>query len=117
MEGIWRSNFTAGCLWLSASNSRRASRRTRLQQIQLLIEPFGANPNSWFHDLGQPLGAMTWSVDGCAAAGNRPAAVQSFDPIHDAGHILGDRQITAPQFFQGADPMLSVVDGMELVAA
>jgi hypothetical protein len=93
MEGIWRS------------------------KIELLIEPFGTQSNSWFSDLGQPLGAMTGSVDGCARAGNRPAAVQRFDAIHDAGHILGDGQITAPQFFQGANPMLSVIDGMKLVAA
>jgi hypothetical protein len=33
------------------------------------------------------------------------------------GGILGDGRITAPQFFQGADPMLSVVHAMELVAA
>jgi hypothetical protein len=26
MKGIWRGNFTAGCLWLSATKSRRASR-------------------------------------------------------------------------------------------
>jgi hypothetical protein len=60
---------------------------------------------------------MSWSVDGCASAGNSPAAVQRFDAIHDAGDILSDGQITAPQFFQGANPMLSVVHGMELVAA
>jgi hypothetical protein len=48
---------------------------------------------------------------------DRPAAVQSFDAIHDSGDILGDGQIAAPQFFQCANPMLSVVDGMELVAA
>src|ERR1035438_4933785 len=87
----------------------------RLQQIELLIEPFRANPHSWFSDLSQPLGAMTGSVDGCASTGNRPTAVHSFDAIHDAGHILGDGQITAPQFFQGANSMLSVVHGMELV--
>src|ERR1035441_280582 len=57
---------------------------------------------------------MTWSVDGCASAGNRPAAVHGFDPIHHPSHILGEGQITAPQFFQGAHPMLSVVHGMEL---
>ena len=28
LHGIWRSNFTAECLWLSASNSPRAWRRT-----------------------------------------------------------------------------------------
>ena len=25
MEGIWRNNFTAGCLWLSITNSQRAA--------------------------------------------------------------------------------------------
>ena len=62
---------------------------------------------------------MTGRVDGCAfRAGNRPTAVQSFDAIHDAGDILGDGQITAAQFFQGANPMFSVVyTGMELITA
>src|SRR5215831_6067889 len=89
----------------------------RLQQIELLIEPFRANPHSWLSDLSQPLGAMTGRVDGCTRAGNRPTAVQSFDAIHDASDILGDGQITAPQFFQGANAMLSVIHRMELVTA
>ena len=31
----------------------------RLQQIQLLVEPFRPQSNSRFYDLGQPFGAMT----------------------------------------------------------
>jgi hypothetical protein len=51
-----------------------------------------SNAHSWSHELGQPLGAMTGSIDGGAAAGNAPTAVQGSDPIHHAGHILGDGQ-------------------------
>ena len=89
----------------------------RLQTIELLVKMRGSNPNSWFHDLGQPFGAMPWSIHRRTATGNGPAAVQGFDPIHHASHIFGDRQIAAPQFFQGADPMLFVVDRVELVGA
>jgi hypothetical protein len=32
-----------------------------LQTIELLVGMLGSNPNSWFHDLGPPLGAMTGS--------------------------------------------------------
>src|ERR1700704_5500900 len=87
----------------------------RLQTIELLVQTLGSNPNSGLLDLGQPLGAMTWRVDACTRTGNGPASVQRFDPIHGAGDILGDRQIAAPQLFQGAHPMLSVVDRLELV--
>src|SRR5262252_3524582 len=86
----------------------------RLQQIELLIEPFRANPYSWLSDLSQPLGAMTGRVDGCTRAGNRSPAVQSFNAIHYAGDILGDGQITAPQLFQGAHPMISRDTGDEV---
>src|ERR1700694_264065 len=89
----------------------------RLQNIELLVQPFGSNPNSWFHDLGQPLGAMPWSVDACARTGNGPASVQRFDPIHGASDILGNRQIAAPQLLKGAYSMLSVVHRLELVGA
>jgi hypothetical protein len=30
-----------------------------LQTIQLLVHMLGSNPNPWFHQLGQPLAAMT----------------------------------------------------------
>jgi hypothetical protein len=58
----------------------------RLQTIELLVQPFGSNA-SWFHELGQPLGAMTGCIDAGASAGNTPAAVRGFDPIHSTGHI------------------------------
>jgi hypothetical protein len=61
------------------------------------------DPNSRFSDLGQPLCARTWSVDGGAAEGNGSAAILRFDAIHDAGAILGDGQIAALQFFQGTN--------------
>src|SRR5947207_6413017 len=89
----------------------------RLQTVELLIQMLGSNPNSWFQDFGQPLGAMMGSVNLGAAAGNGPAAIQSFDPIHHSGRVFGDRQIAPPQLFEGADSMFSVVDRLELVAA
>ena len=46
-----------------------------LEHIQLLVKPFGSNPNSGFSDLGQPFGAMPWSVHRRTATGNGPAAV------------------------------------------
>jgi hypothetical protein len=45
---------------------------TGLQTIQLLVQTLGSNPNSWFHNLGQPLGAMTGSVDAGARTGMAP---------------------------------------------
>jgi hypothetical protein len=68
----------------------------RLQTLELLVQTLGSNPNSGLLDLGQPLGAMTGSIHGAATAGNGPASVQRFDPIHGAGDILGDRQIAVP---------------------
>ena len=54
---------------------------------------FSSNPNSWFHELGQPLGAMTWSIDAAATAGNAPAALAQAmlasnrrpGPVHNSG--------------------------------
>ncbi len=71
----------------------------RLQTVELLVYMLGSNPDSWFQELVQPLGAMTGSINAGATTGNAPAAVQRFDPIHGAGDILGDRQIAAPQLF------------------
>ena len=88
-----------------------------LQTIELLVYMLGSNPDPWFHELVQPLGAMTGSIDAGARTRNGPATVQRFDPIHGAGDIFGDGQIAAPQLFQGAHPMLSVVDRLELVGA
>jgi hypothetical protein len=48
-----------------------------LQQIQLLIQPLGAEPNSGSCNLGQPFCAMMRSIDGRALTGNGPTAVQS----------------------------------------
>ncbi len=68
----------------------------RLQTIELLIQALGSNPNSWFHDLGQPLGVMPWSVHHRTVTGNGPAAIEGFDPIHHARDIFRDGQIAAP---------------------
>src|SRR5579864_2085819 len=87
----------------------------RLQTIELLVQMLASNPDSWFHELGQPLGAMTGSIDAGARTGNGPAAVQRFDPIHGAGDIFGDRQIAASQLLKGAYSMFLVVHRLELV--
>jgi hypothetical protein len=50
-----------------------------LQQIQLLVEPFGPQSNSRFYNLGQPFGAMTRGIDGGTATGNGPLG-KSFQP-------------------------------------
>src|ERR1700724_3783045 len=42
----------------------------RLQAIELLVQTLGSNPNSGLLALGQPLGAMTGSIHGAAAAGH-----------------------------------------------
>jgi hypothetical protein len=48
-----------------------------LQQIQLLIQPLGAEPNSGSCYLGQPFCAMMRSIDDRTLTGNGPTAVQS----------------------------------------
>jgi hypothetical protein len=87
----------------------------RLQQIQLLIQPLGAEPNSGFCNLGQPFCARMRSLDGRTLTGNGPAAVQSLDPIHDSGEILGEGPIAATQLFQGAHPIFFVIHRLELL--
>jgi hypothetical protein len=61
---------------LAALTQQVASRflSHRLQQIQLLIEPFGPQTNSAFCNLGQPLCAMPRCVDGRTATRNGPAS-------------------------------------------
>src|SRR6266478_9893279 len=63
-----------------------------------------SNPNPWFHQLGQPLGATTGTVDAGARTGDGPTSVHRFDPIHHPGHILGERQIAPPQLFKARVP-------------
>src|ERR1017187_4958485 len=50
-----------------------------------------------FLQLGQPLGAMSRSIDGGTATGNGPAAVQRFDPTHDSRDIFREGLIAAAQ--------------------
>ncbi len=45
--------------------------------------------------LGQPLAAMPRRIHGGATAGNRPAAIQRFNPTHHSREIFGDGQIAA----------------------
>jgi len=85
--------------------------------IELLIQMFGAHPSSWFRDLGQPLAAMAGSINRGASTRNRPAAIQGFDPVHRARHLLADREIAPPQFFQRAKSVFPVIHRLELVGS
>jgi hypothetical protein len=60
----------------------------RLQQIQLLIQAFRPQANPGLRDFGQPLGAMPPGIDGGTATGNRPTAIQRFDPAQDSRDIF-----------------------------
>src|SRR5580704_8814172 len=81
-----------------------------LQPIQLLIEQLGPAPNAWFSDLAQPFLAMTRCVNRGTTAGNTPASVQLFYPVHDAREILADRQVTAAQLLQRSESGLAMID-------
>ena len=59
-----------------------------LQQIQLLIQTFRPQTNAGFQNLGQPFGTMPRGIDGGTATGYGPAAIQRFDPTHDARENL-----------------------------
>ena len=56
-------------------------------------------------------------VDVPSRTGNRPAAIQRFQPIHDPRQIFDDGQITPGQFPQHAHAGLAVVDRLEMIAA
>src|SRR6266851_3857641 len=81
-----------------------------LQPIQLLIEQLGPAPNAWFRDLAQPFRTMTRCIDRGATAGNTPASVQRFYPVHGAREILADRQVTAAQLLQRSESGLAMID-------
>jgi hypothetical protein len=88
-----------------------------LQHVQLLIESLGSTANSGFSDLDQPLCSMTGIVNVPSGAGNRSAAIQRFQPIHDPRQIFDHRQITPGQFPQHPYPRLAMIDRLELVDA
>src|SRR5271165_208156 len=57
-----------------------------------------------------------WCIHSGAGTRNAPAAIQRLEPIHDPCDILTDIQITACQFFQCAQALLSVIDRLKMVA-
>src|SRR5206468_4472418 len=59
-----------------------------LQHVQLLVESFGSATDAGFVDLAQPLVSMTGIVDVPAGTGDRPAAIDRFQPTHDSGQIF-----------------------------
>src|SRR5215469_16513458 len=88
-----------------------------LQQIQLQIELLGTTTSPSFGNLLQPLAAMARIVNIPAGTGDRPAAIQGFQAIHDSGKILDYGQITSRQLTQHAYPVLAVVHGLEIMEA
>src|SRR5229473_8561796 len=64
-----------------------------LQHVQLLVESFGSATDAGFLDLAQPRGSMTSIVDVPAGTGDRPAAIDRFQPTHDSGQIFDDGQV------------------------
>ena len=66
-----------------------------LEHVQLLIELLGPPADTDLLDFAQPLVAMAGVVDIPAGTGNRPAAIQSFQPIHHASQIFDDGEGTA----------------------
>src|SRR6266566_4526945 len=64
-----------------------------LQHVQLLVESFGSATDAGFLDLAQPLGSITGIVDVPAGTGDRPAAIDRFQPTHDSGQIFDDGQV------------------------
>src|SRR5258708_37927221 len=67
-------------------------------------------------DLPEPCRAVTSCMHFGAGTRNAPAAIQRLEPIHDPRDILADVQITACQFFQCAQALLSVIDRFKMVA-
>src|SRR6266550_84201 len=91
-------------LSLSAETMRGLDQRLRqqlaarllaqvLQHVQLLVESFGSATDAGFVDLAQPLVSMTGIVDVPAGTGDRPAAIDRFQPTHDSGQIFDDGQV------------------------
>src|ERR1700690_4644712 len=63
-----------------------------LQCVELLIVELCPAAHAGFGDLGQPFVPMAWRVDSLAGAGNRPASVESLQPVHHPSEILGAGQ-------------------------
>src|SRR5207247_10302273 len=84
---------------------------------ELLVELLGAPADAGFPDLSQPLGAMAGIVDVPARTGNRPAAIQRFQAIHDSRQIFDDGQVAPGEFSQHQHGRLAMVDRLETIEA
>src|SRR5437879_11139918 len=82
-----------------------------LQGIELLVEELGPTAHPGFRYFAEPFRTMVRCIDGRTFAGNSPAPVESLEPIHDAGEIFADRQITARQLLQRSKAVLPMLDG------
>ena len=58
---------------------------------------------------------MARRIDLLATTRNGPTAIDGLHPGHDLGEISGDGQITAHQFLQGSQTVVSVIDGVEMI--
>ena len=58
---------------------------------------------------------MTAIIDIPSGTGNRPAAIQRFQAIHDSRQIFDDGQITPRQLPQHPHAGLAVVDRLEII--
>ena len=86
-----------------------------LQHVQLLIKLLGSAASAGLGNFSQPLTAMAGIVDVPSGTGDRPAAIQGFQPIHDPGKIFDDGQITSGEFPQHAHPGLAVINRLEII--
>src|SRR5947199_10156660 len=71
-----------------------------MKNVHLLVELLCGRAEAGFPDLSQPLGAMAGIVDVPARTGNRPAAIQRFQAIHDSRQIFDDGQVAPGEFSQ-----------------
>ena len=84
-------------------------------RLQLLVVQLRPAVHPGFQDLPEPIRPMPRTIDLLTTAGNGPAAIDGFDPAHDATLVFRHGQITPPQFLQGPQPVVPVVDRFELV--
>ena len=71
-----------------------ARKLAELLRGNLLIESFASPPYAGVPDLGQPLSSIPRVINVSSRTGNRPAAVDRFQPIHDPRQVFDDGQIT-----------------------
>src|ERR1035437_7811626 len=57
------------------------------QKIELFIEPLSTTTYARFPQFFQPDGALARGIDLLTSAGNRPAPIQPFEPIHHASEV------------------------------